>query len=157
MSEVDSGKVKLELAFARNYTLVLPDGPRKGVAMSFKEGIEYEVDNATAEVLLAKVDPNGNDIFTLVLPEEDEPEEGAEKVSLVEKKTKEAAARNKQTKARRKAKKGAEGKKVDPKTMEVKATGKSKKKKPSKTTEIVAPADDEDANEGIPKELLEID
>ena len=119
------GVVKLELAHSKNYCLVIPTGPRKGVAQTFKEGKEYMVDEATAEILLAKTDTNNNDIFRLVL-DEPEVDEGGAPVSLVEKKTKEAKLKKAATTRRKKAKKKVKGKRVDPKTMTVEEVGPSK-------------------------------
>lgn len=119
------GVVKLELAHSKNYCLVIPTGPRKGVAQTFKEGKEYMVDEATAEILLAKTDTNGNDIFRLVL-DEPEDDKGAAPVSLVEKKTKEAKLKKAATVRRKKAKKKVKGKKVNPSTMTVEEVGPSK-------------------------------
>lgn len=143
------GVVKLELAHSKNYCLVIPTGPRKGVAQSFKEGKEYMVDEATAEILLAKTDPNGNDVFRLVLDEPEDEAEDAGTVSLVEKKTKEAKLKKAATAKRKKARKKAKGKKIDPKKMEVSEVGPSKRK-PAEEGISVEASDLEDANEGIP-------
>ncbi|KKN66409.1 hypothetical protein LCGC14_0472310 [marine sediment metagenome] len=146
------GMVKLELARAKNYTLVIPAGHRKGVAQSFHEGKEYMVDDATAEVLLSKVDPLGNDVFRIVMDEPEEPAEEEEVISLVEKKTAEAKHR-KEAKARKtKARKKGKGKTLDVENMQITSKpSKRKKKKPA-----AEGGDSEDAGGDLPSELIEV-
>jgi hypothetical protein len=147
------GMVKLELAHAKNYTLVIPAGHRKGVAQSFHDGKEYMVDDATAEVLLAKIDPLGNDVFRIVMDEPEEPDEEEEVVSLVEKKMVEAKHR-KEAKARKtKARKKGKGRTLDVEKMQITSKpSKRKKKKPA--AEGVDPEDEVGGD--LPSELIEV-
>ena len=146
------GIVKLELARARNYTLIESEGPRKGKAITFRGDRVYEVNEEQAEILLAKTDPLGGDVFRIVL---DEPaEETGPKVSLVERKTREAVAKKTTTKAKKTRKKKTKGKKLSEvgDVDNIKSTAKPKASEP----EVTEPVDGDDPNEGIPDELLQV-
>ncbi len=147
------GDIKLELVRAKNYTLIESEGPRKGKAITFRGDRVYEVNEAQAEILLAKTDPMGGDVFRIILDEPQAEEEGP-KVSLVEKKTREAAAVKTTTKAKRKSRKKTKGKKLSEvgDVDNIKSTAKPKASEP----EVTEPVDGEDPNEGIPDELLQV-
>lgn len=145
--------VKLELARARNYTLIESEGPRKGRAITFRGDRVYEVNEEQAEILLAKTDPMGGDVFRIVL-DEPEAEETGPKVSLVEKKTREAAAKKTTAKAKKTRKRKTKGKKLSEvgDVDSIKSTVKPKASEP----EVTESVDGEDPNEGIPDELLQV-
>lgn len=149
------GDVKLELIRAKNYTLIESEGPRKGRAITFRGDRTYEVNEAQAEILLAKIDPMGGDVFRIVLdePEVAEEDEGP-KVSLVEKKKREAAAKKTTVKAKKTRKKKTKGKKLSEvgDVDNIKSTAKPKASEP----EVTDPVDGENPDEGIPDELLQV-
>ena len=148
------GDVKLELIRAKNYTLIESDGPRKGKAITFRGDRTYEVNEAQAEILLAKTDPMGGDVFRIVMDEPEVEEEHGPKISLVEKKKREAAAVKTTAKAKKSRKKKTKGKKLSEvgDVDNIKSTVKPKASEP----EVTEPVDGEDPDEGIPDELLQV-
>ncbi len=150
------GDVKLELIRAKNYTLIESEGPRKGRAITFRGDRTYEVNEAQAEILLAKTDPMGGDVFRIVLDEPEVAEEDeAPKISLVEKKKMEAAARKTTAKAKKTRKKKTKGKKLSEAgdVDNIKSTAKPKASEPEATEPVEG---GEDPDEGIPDELLQV-
>lgn len=149
------GDVKLELIRAKNYTLIESEGPRKGRAITFRGDRTYEVNEAQAEILLAKTDPMGGDVFRIILDEPEVAEEDERpKVSLVEKKKREAAAVKTTVKAKKTRKKKTKGKKLSEvgDVDNIKSTAKPKASEP----EVTDPVDGENPDEGIPDELLQV-